>query len=177
MIAILSIDWPGRALIPGTCYLAAIPGTATVRTGDRELTVGLALDGRALIVDSDDAEIVDAIHGAWLLRDRVGLARTVAQAPVRVTVKVLASHRSGGKAVVSVGAEHTGYVVTRERVNGYDSHEVRTSGALRAGPIGDWLAEQIVSIIAQGRGVSAYDVTIVDGTAHAASVAADQVAA
>lgn len=97
--------------------------------------------------------------------------------PVRVLVKVLASDRRGGRAVVSVGAEHTGYVVTCERVRGYDSHEVRTSGALRVGPIGDWLAEQIVGIIAQGRGVSAYDVSIVDGTAHAASVATEEVAA
>ena len=90
----------------------------------------------------------------------------------RCRITITASSRHGGRAVVSIDGLHSGYTVTIAKVRGVTDVQIRVSGTLRLGPLGDWLSDTVQHVVTTGCGVLEYDLEITDGEVRAVQVAA-----
>lgn len=89
----------------------------------------------------------------------------------RCRITITASSRHGGRAVVSIDGLHSGYTVAFRRERGITIADIRVSGTLRLGPLGDWLSDTVQHVVTTGCGVLEYDLEITDGEVRAVQVA------
>ena len=95
----------------------------------------------------------------------------------RCRITITASSRRGGRAVVSIDGLHSGYEVSISKARGGYTHvDIRLSGALRLGPLGDWLSDTVQHVVTTGCGVLEYDLEIRDGEVRAVQVATGRAA-